>query len=116
MDGLTSGRLAAARPTAAALVRVWSTLARVLPLCDCRVPVEDAARFRVEVLFSPGAAHNPLEVVPLKQDHTLPVAPRMALHRGAGDFGSGTTWARLSSLLTPHATPAKASTYTYSMV
>jgi len=55
-------------------------------------------------------------VVPLKQDHTLPVAPRMALHRGAGDFGSGTTWARLSSLLTPHATPAKASTYTYSMV
>ena len=83
--------------------------------CD-RVPVEDPARFRVEVLFSPGAAHNPFEVVPLKQDHTLPVAPRMALHRGAGDFGSGTTWARLQALLTPHATPAKASTYTYSMV
>jgi len=81
-----------------------------------RVPVEDPARFRVEVLFSPGAAHNPMEVVPLKQDHTLPVSPRMALHRGAGDFGSGTTWATLAQLLTPHATPAKASTYTYSMV
>ncbi|KAK9821974.1 hypothetical protein WJX81_008214 [Elliptochloris bilobata] len=81
-----------------------------------RVPVEDPARFRVEVLFSPGASHNLFEVVPLKQDHTLPVAPRMALHRGAGDVGSGTTWARLAALLTPHATPAKASTYTYSMV
>ena len=33
-----------------------------------------------------------------------------------GEFGSGTTWARLQALLTPHATPAKASTYTYSMV
>lgn len=36
----------------------------------------------MEVLFSPGASHNPFEVVPLKQDHTLPVLPRMPLHAG----------------------------------
>ena len=48
----------------------------------CRVPVDSPERFRVEVLFSPGASHNPFEVVPLKQDHTLPVLPRMPLHAG----------------------------------
>ena len=47
-----------------------------------RVPVDSPERFRVEVLFSPGASHNPFEVVPLKQDHTLPVLPRMPLHAG----------------------------------
>ena len=36
----------------------------------------------MEILFSPGASHNPFEVVPLKQDHTLPVLPRMPLHAG----------------------------------
>ncbi len=48
----------------------------------CRVPVDSPERFRVEILFSPGASHNPFEVVPLKQDHTLPVLPRMPLHAG----------------------------------
>ena len=47
-----------------------------------RAPVDSPERFRVEVLFSQGASHNPFEVVPLKQDHTLPVLPRMALHAG----------------------------------
>ncbi|CAK0787238.1 hypothetical protein CVIRNUC_010454 [Coccomyxa viridis] len=75
-----------------------------------KVPVDSPERFRVEVLFSPGASHNPFEVVPLKQDHTLPVLPRMPLHAGAG-----ATWAELNELLGPHSTPAKASTYNYSM-
>ncbi|KAK9917336.1 hypothetical protein WJX75_003277 [Coccomyxa subellipsoidea] len=75
-----------------------------------RVPVESAERFRVEVLFSPGAGHNPFEVIPIKQDHTLPIALRTPLHRDLG-----TTWSQLSELLSPHSTPAKASTYTYSM-
>ncbi|CAL8465105.1 g4640 [Coccomyxa elongata] len=75
-----------------------------------RVPVESAERFRVELLFSPGAGHNPFEVIPIKQDHTLPIALRTPLHRG-----TGTTWSQLSELLSPHSTPQKASTYTYSM-
>ena len=45
--------------------------------------MESAERFRVEVLFSPGAGHNPFEVIPIKQDHTLPIALRTPLHRGA---------------------------------
>ena len=44
--------------------------------------MESPERFRVEVLFSPGASHNPFEVVPMKQDHTLPIQPRMPLHPG----------------------------------
>jgi hypothetical protein len=47
-----------------------------------RVAVESPERFRVEVLFSPGASHNPFEVVPIKQDHTLPIQPRTPLHHG----------------------------------
>lgn len=45
--------------------------------------MESPERFRVEVLFSPGAGHNPFEVIPIKQDHTLPIALRTPLHRGA---------------------------------
>ena len=48
-----------------------------------RVPVDSPARFRIELLFSPGAQHNPYEVVPLKQDHTLPVLSRIPMHKGA---------------------------------
>jgi hypothetical protein len=33
-----------------------------------------------------------------------------------GVAGTGTTWAQLSELLTPHSTPAKASNYNFSMV
>jgi hypothetical protein len=60
----------------------WS-LSRGSVCCLPRFPVDSPERFRVEVLFSPGAAHNPFEVVPIKQDHTLPVAPRQPLHRSA---------------------------------
>ena len=48
----------------------------------CRVSVESPHRFRVEVLFSPGASHNPCSVVPIHRDHTLPVVHRHPLHRG----------------------------------
>ena len=52
------------------------------PAALSRVPVDSAQRFRVEVLFSPGASHNPYAVKPVKQDHTLPVRRRAPLHRG----------------------------------
>ena len=48
----------------------------------CRVPVDSPERFRMEVLFSPGAAYSPYAVVPLHQDHTLPVTQRVCLHQG----------------------------------
>ena len=48
----------------------------------CRVPVESPDRFRMELLFSAGASHDPYSVVPLKQDHTLPIASRSPLHEG----------------------------------
>ena len=47
-----------------------------------RVPVDSPQRFRIEMLFSPGANFNPYEVVPLHKDHTLPVQPRVCLHKG----------------------------------
>eukprot|EP00891_Asterochloris_glomerata_P003679 jgi/Astpho2/3679/gw1.00060.3.1_t len=47
-----------------------------------RVPVDSPERFRMEVLFSPGAAYSPYAVVPLHQDHTLPVTQRVCLHQG----------------------------------
>ena len=48
----------------------------------CRVPVDSPDRFRMELLFSPGASHDPYSVVPLKQDHTLPISSRSHLHEG----------------------------------
>ena len=46
------------------------------------MPVDSPERFRMEVLFSPGAAYSPYAVVPLHQDHTLPVTQRVCLHQG----------------------------------
>lgn len=44
-----------------------------------------AERFRVEVLFSPGANYNPFEVLPPHHSsHVLPTIPRTALHKGEG--------------------------------
>lgn len=40
------------------------------------------ARFRVEVLFSPGAASNPLTTV--APNHTLPTAPLTHINEGEG--------------------------------
>ena len=47
------------------------------------MPVDSPDRFRMEVTFSPGVAHNPFEVIPLKQDHTLPITVRTPLSEGA---------------------------------
>ena len=43
------------------------------------LPLRDPRRFRVEILFSPGAAHSPYEVVPIRADHIIPVVPRMPM-------------------------------------
>ena len=40
-----------------------------------------AERFRVEITFSPGAAYNPVEVVPARNNHVLPVVPRVDLNQ-----------------------------------
>lgn len=50
--------------------------------CVRSVPVDSPQRFRIELLFSPGANFSPYEVVPLNKDHTLPVQPRACLHKG----------------------------------
>lgn len=68
--------------------------------------VEHPDRFRVELWFSPGANHNPFELVPLANDHTLPMRPRTPLHPG-----SGVCWSAFSRLLKPYAARVKASTY-----
>lgn len=47
-----------------------------------RVPVSSPDRFRVEVLFSPGASVDPVSCPPV--DHTLPVCPRWHLERDGG--------------------------------
>ena len=47
-----------------------------------RVPVSSPDRFRVEVLFSPGASVDPVSSPPV--DHTLPVCPRWHLERDGG--------------------------------
>lgn len=44
----------------------------------CRLPLNDPRRFRVQILFSPGAAYNPVELSP--PNHTLPIAPRKPVH------------------------------------
>ena len=47
----------------------------------CRVPVDDAARFRLEIMFSSGAQHNPYQFRPVKS-HTMSISPRECLHKG----------------------------------
>ncbi|EFJ51971.1 hypothetical protein VOLCADRAFT_56293 [Volvox carteri f. nagariensis] len=50
------------------------------------VPVESQERFRVEVLFSPGANYNPFDFAStsLHNNHVLPIVPRTALHKNDG--------------------------------
>jgi inositol hexakisphosphate/diphosphoinositol-pentakisphosphate kinase len=40
------------------------------------VPIDSPDRFRIEILFSPGANYNPFEVS-IEEDHTLPPVPRV---------------------------------------
>lgn len=50
-----------------------------------RVPIQDPQRFRLEVMFSPGAAFSPHEVlIPGGDVHTMPVAARIFLNEGEG--------------------------------
>ncbi len=57
----------------------WPLLV-VSVLCS-QVPVDLPERFRVEILFSSGAAHDPFAVAPEdKPDHTLITAPREPMH------------------------------------
>ncbi|KDD72813.1 hypothetical protein H632_c2864p0, partial [Helicosporidium sp. ATCC 50920] len=78
-----------------------------------RIPIGDPARFRMEVLFSPGAAFNPTMVVPVHNNHTLPIAPRIPLHVGAGH--SGISLATLEGALKPYAKTFKRSVEPYKL-
>ena len=44
--------------------------------------MDDAARFRLEIMFSSGAQHNPYHFRPA-QHHTMSISPRESLHKGA---------------------------------
>lgn len=71
---------------------------------NTQLPLDDPNRFRVEVLFSPGAAYDPTEVIPPKKDHVLPVAPRKPLHP---DDLNGVALARMEEMLKPYSKPFK---------
>ena len=67
----------------------------VLRMYECkRAPVSSPDRFRLEVLFSPGAAYDPLTTAP--RDHTLPVCPRWHM-----EADGGVTLAAAETLLSP---------------
>ena len=70
----------------------------VLRLYECkRVPVTSPDRFRLEVLFSPGAAADPF--AGRRSDHVLPVAPRWHM-----EAHGGVTLEQAENLLEPFAT------------
>ena len=45
------------------------------------MPVDDPERFRLEIMFSSGAQHNPYHHRPL-MSHTMSISPREMLHKG----------------------------------
>lgn len=85
--------------------------------------MKDPKRFRIEFLFSPGAAHNPLDVriqvscphlklyvqvvfslqIPGNGDHMLPVIPPQSLR----DQNPYLTFEEMKELLDPFAMPAE---------
>ncbi|CAK9857717.1 unnamed protein product [Sphagnum jensenii] len=83
------------------------------------VPLEDSRRFRIELMFSSGAALSPLEAscclsakifleslqlaTPRNRDHTLPVLPPETLQ----EEGCYVTLDRLEKLVRPFAMPAE---------
>ncbi|KAH9540609.1 hypothetical protein CY35_14G013900 [Sphagnum magellanicum] len=67
------------------------------------VPLEDPKRFRIELMFSNGAAVSPLEVTPQIQDHMLPVLPPVSLQ----EDGRYVTLDELEKLVRPFAMPAE---------
>lgn len=80
------------------------------PHPPAQVPLDSPDRFVVEMLFSNGANYDPTRVVPLANDHTLPIVPRVPLHTG-----EGTPLQRLFELLEPCAAPRKAAPGTYAL-
>ena len=68
------------------------------------LPLRDAGRFRVEILFSPGAAHSPYEVIPIRKDHVIPIVPRTPIHKGNK---GGVTLHALEQATKPYAKPFK---------
>ncbi|KAH7283712.1 hypothetical protein KP509_34G020400 [Ceratopteris richardii] len=67
------------------------------------VALDDSRRFRIELLFSCGAAVNPLDASPRQQDHTLPVFPPVSLQEDS----SYLTFHKLESMIQPFAMPAE---------
>ncbi|CAM6083123.1 unnamed protein product [Calypogeia fissa] len=67
------------------------------------VPLEDPQRFRIELMFSTGAAVSPLEASPRSRDHTLPVLPPETLQ----EDGSFISLDRLEKMVRPFAMPAE---------
>jgi inositol hexakisphosphate/diphosphoinositol-pentakisphosphate kinase len=80
-----------------------------------KLPLNDPGRFRVEILFSPGAAHDPYGVVPLRRDHVIPIVPRMAIQDAAQQQGAGVPLARLEQATKPYAKPFKAGADPYAL-
>lgn len=68
------------------------------------LPLRDPGRFRVEILFSPGAAHSPYEVIPIRKDHVIPIVPRVGIHKGTK---GGLTLHELEQATKPYAKPFK---------
>lgn len=68
-----------------------------------KLALDDPRRFRVEVLFSPGAAHDPFAKREAG-DHVLPLAPRVPIHNG--DDG-GVPLAKMEAMLKPYSKPFK---------
>ncbi|KAH9556340.1 hypothetical protein CY35_07G021800 [Sphagnum magellanicum] len=67
------------------------------------VPLEDPKRFRIELMFSNGAALSPLEATPRNQDHTLPVLLAVTLQ----EDGRYLTLDQLEKLVRPFAMRAE---------
>jgi len=89
-----------------------------------KLPLNDPGRFRVEIMFSPGAAHDPYTIVPLRRDHVIPIVPRMAIQDGNGgsaavntvqNQGAGVPLARLEAACKPYAKPFKAGADPYAL-
>ena len=74
--------------------------------------LDDPGRFRVEILFSPGAAHDPYAIVPLRRNHVIPVVQRAALHDGDA---SGVPLTLLEAACKPYAKPFKAACDPYAL-
>lgn len=65
-----------------------------------RLHLDDPSRFRVEMLFSPGAGYDPSAA----DNHVLPVAPRFTLNK---EQETGVPLAKLEAMTKPFAKPFK---------